>query len=208
MNIYTYWEGERPAYIDMCKRSLKKYAGDLKLVELDHYDKYNDLAINHKVDLLKGTLIRDNGGFWIDADMIVLKDLTPLMRLLDKVDFIGMPGFFGGKAGAPILTDWVRSMENIIKRDVTFSSLIRPLLEHPLYKPYKHLTHEMITPIWHTGDEFWNFFSDTAKLEDFITENTYIVTLYNSQFSEEFKKMSEEEILSKNWLISKMFKCV
>lgn len=204
--IYRYWEGKKPAYIDMCRDSLHKHCGDsFEIIEMDSCDNPYNLKINHKTDLLKGRLIRDNGGFWIDADMIVLKDLKPLIKLFDKTEFMGIPGFFGGKPKSKILVNWVKEMEKMVKGDLTFSDLIQPLLNHPQYKPYKYFTHEMITPIWYTEDEFHEFFGK-GKLEDFITDNTYVVTLYNSQFSDEFKNMSREEILSKDWLISKMFK--
>lgn len=208
--IYTYWEGPMPDYIQMCRESLYRHCKDFEIIDVSHIK--SNLPINLKVDLLKGQLIRDNGGFWIDADMIVMKPLTPLIKLLDKTNFMGLPGFFAGKAGAPILKDWVESMEKRINAakelnvELSFSSLIHPLLSHGLYKPYKYLTHEMVTPIWNTGDEFWEFFKDDNKLEDFITDNTYIVTLYNSQFSDDFKNSSRDRILKEGWLISRMFK--
>jgi len=203
--IFSYWEGKKPDYIKMCQEILYKNAGDFEIVILDSCENPFNLAINQKVDFLKANLIAENGGFWIDADMIVMKDLKPLLKLLDKSDFIGIPGFFGAKKKAPILIDWINAMNEIISADLSFSDLIKPLLDHPMYKPYKYLTHEMITPIWHTEDEFPDFFS-SKQLADFVTHNTYIVTLYNSLFTQEFKSMTGDEILSKDWLISRMFK--
>ena len=62
----------------------------------------------------------------------------------------------------------------------------------------------MICPFYHTGDEFWKLFSEESP-DSRVTENTYVVTLYNSQFNNEFKEMSEEGILGQPWLVSKIF---
>ena len=63
----------------------------------------------------------------------------------------------------------------------------------------------MICPIYHTGEEFWKLFEDRPA-DEFVTDNTYIVTLYNSAFSDDFKKMTAEDILRQHWTISNIFK--
>lgn len=205
-NIYSYWEGNKPDYINLCEESLIKNTKGLNLFIFDKTDKYNELPINLKVDYFKANLIYQHGGFWIDADMLVMKPLKTLFKLLNNHEFVGIPGFFGARPGAKILKRWINSMDLILKQEkIEFSDLIQPLLKDSEYKEFEVLTREMICPIYHTGDEFWNFFED-KPLEEFITDNTYIVTLYNSAFSNEFKKMKRGELLNKKWLISKMFR--
>jgi len=206
--IYTYWEGEMPAYIQMCRESLAK--GGLEVIWLDETNTpAMDLDIHHKTDYLKAKLVSENGGFWIDADMLVTQPLTPLLDYFDTHDFIGIPGFFGAKAGSPMITRWYQAIEKILaeKKELGFSDLILPLLEDPEFREFEPLTREMICPIYHTGDEFWKLFQD-GDPDEYITENNYIVTLYNSQFSQDFKSRTREDILAQDWLISKMFKNV
>ena len=138
--------------------------------------------------------------------MIVLKDLKPLWEYLEWNDFVGIPGFFGARKGSKMIKRWIESMEGVLKGSKpSFSGLIQPLLKDPEFKEFEPLTKEMICPIYHTGDEFWKLF-ETHKAEEFITDKTYVFTLYNSAFSEEIKKMPVSELLHKSWLISDVFR--
>lgn len=170
----------------------------------DDYPELNGMKINHKTDYLKAWLISENGGFWIDADMIVMKDLRPLIELVKKHGFCGIPGFFGSTRDDEMSKRWFDGIKKIDK-DPTFSDLIQPLLKDKEFKEFGVFTKEMICPIYHTEDEFWKLFKD-EDIEKYSTENNYVFTLYNSQFSDEFKKMKSDQILGQPWLISKVFK--
>ncbi len=212
--IYSYWETPKgkikPAYIDLCYESLLKHCGDtFDIHRMSECDSPKELhTINHKTDWLRANLVYENGGFWIDADMLVMQDLTPLIKLVEEHGFCGIPGFFGAKRKNKLLKEWIRDMEKLFKskKDMVFSDLILPLLKNSGFKEFEHFTKEMICPLYHTGEEFWRFFED-RELEDYVTDNTYIVTLYNSAFDEKVKNMTASELLNKpGWLLSKMFK--
>ena len=199
MNIYSYWEGDMPAFISMCREILwNRHSSMFKLAVPSSYF---DLPINLKVDYMKAKTVYDNGGFWIDADMIVMKDLTPIFDMLNDNEYVGIPGFFGARKGAPILGRWINAMDSLIARgNLTFSDLIQPLLHDPEFKEFEPLTRAMICPIYHTES---NKFFDVAH-EDY--GDPYIVTLYNSGFPDWFKKMTRNDIMSKNWVISDFFR--
>jgi len=214
--IFTYWETQpgqtKPGYIELCQESLKKNCG--KNFEIHTYSNYVTplplFSINHKTDWLKANLIYNNGGFWIDADMVVVKDLAPLISLVEEHGFAGIPGFFGAKRHNKLLGDWIEEMSKIVHRGDgnEFSDLIQPLLTHKDFKEFGVFTKEMICPIYHTGEEFWKLF-DNIKTDKILTPNTFIVTLYNSAFSAEFKKMSAQQVLDvNNWLVSDIFRKV
>ena len=203
-NLYTYWEGEKPDYIKMCQESLKNSKMNVIILGKDDYPELNGMKINHKTDYLKAWLISENGGFWIDADMIVMKDLRPLIELVKKHGFCGIPGFFGSTRDDEMSKRWFDGIKKIDK-DPTFSDLIQPLLKDKEFKEFRVFTKEMICPIYHTEDEFWKLFKD-EDIEKYSTENNYVFTLYNSSFSDEFKKMKSDQILGQPWLISKVFK--
>lgn len=204
MNLWTYWEGKKPDYIKMCQESLKNSKMNVITLGKDDFPELNHLKINHKTDYLKAWLISENGGFWIDADMVVMKDLRPLIKLVKQHGFCGIPGFFGAKRGNRLAERWFEAIKKIDKNP-GFSDLIQPLLKDPEFEEFGVFTREMICPIYHTGDEFWNLFED-LDIEKYSTKNNYVFTLYNSQFSDEFKKMKGEDILGQPWLISKVFK--
>ncbi len=211
--IYTYWEtpeGEnKPGFIDLCKKSLFQNCSDtFEIYDIAKYNSVHEFRwINHKVDWMKANLIYENGGFWIDADMIVMQDLSPLIELVEEYGFAGIPGFFGAKKGNKLLGDWIRGMKDKLgEKKLNFSELIQPLLTHAGFKEFEPFTREMICPVYHIGTEFWQFFQD-KNIDKFITENTYIVTLYNSAFAKDFKDLSADFLLNRpGWLISKMFR--
>jgi hypothetical protein len=153
----------------------------------DDFPELNYLEIHHKTDYLKAKLVLENGGFWIDADMVVMKDLNSLVKIVEQKGFAGIPGFFGAKKGNKLVKRWVDGMDKLLKEKITFSDLIQPLLKDPKFEEFKDFTKEMICPIYHTGEEFWKLFDD-LDIEKYSTENNYIFTLYNSQFSKEFKE--------------------
>jgi len=216
MKIFTYWEGSKPEYIKLCEKSLILHCWkDFEIIFLDEKQdlfkltpEIRQLPINLKVDWLKANLVYKYGGFWIDADMIVTQNLKPLADYLETFKFIGIPGFFGGTPKAPILKRWVSGMKKIIDTgyELSFSDLIMPLIKDKSFKEFHPLTKKKICPIYHTGDEFWKLFNKEESVIKYVNKNNYIVTLYNSQFDKDFKKLSQEEIFSKNWLVSKMFK--
>jgi len=198
MKIYSYWEGFKPDYIQMCQEILTNRCQDI--VFLSEAIEHTELSINLKVDYLKAKTIYENGGFWIDADMIVMKDLSSIFDLLDNNEYIGIPGFFGARKGASILKRWIDGMDKrILEGNLTFSDLIQPLLHDSEFSEFGVLTREMICPIYHL--DFNEFFKEKK-----IEYNPYVVTLYNSQFPDWFKKMSRADILSKNWYISDFFR--
>ena len=211
--IFSYWEGKKPAYIEMCQESLFRHCGDdFEIIIMDEgypgpKGGKRNLSINHKTDWIKVDRVFRRGGFWIDADMIVMQNLLPLVEFFKSYSFIGIPGFFGAPKYSRTLKTWRARMKKRMaeKKKLGFSDLIQPLLKNRSFKEFEPLTKEMICPIYHTGDEFWNFF-ESRNLDDFVKPNTFVVTLYNSAFSEQFNNMTRQEILSQNWLISKMFK--
>ena len=206
--IFTYWEGEKPGYVQLCRETLEKHCGlDFEIVALtkdatDQWIKYlPDLPINLKVDWLKANLVYTYGGFWIDADMIVMRNLMDLTYYFNVYDFCGIPGFFGADKGSKMLKEWIDGMRPLLKKPLTFSDLIQPLLNNPNFTEFYPWTRDMICPVYHT--EAHDLYSN-KKLD--ITEDNYIVTLYNSAFPENVKKLTQHEILNKPWMMSAAFK--
>jgi len=209
-NLWTFWDGSKPAYIDLCQQALFRHCH--KTFDIHVLDRAEAEVLvgplkgetwNHRTDYLKPLLVQRFGGWWIDADMLVVRDFSAWNGYLKDHDFIGFPGFFTAREDSLLLAYWRAEMDKVA--NPTFSDLIQPLLTHDRYKEYEPITRSMATPIWHTGDELPRFFED-LPLTDYVRDDTRIVTLYNSAFSDQFKAMSASEILGKPWLISKMFK--
>ena len=89
--IFTFWEGSMPEYIRMC---LKTWDFDFTVLNYDNLNKYTDLPVNDGLkrftlpqiaDCVRAHVLRDNGGYWLDADTILLSSKLP------KVNIMGHP---------------------------------------------------------------------------------------------------------------------
>jgi hypothetical protein len=84
MNIFSYWEGPLPEYIDVCLKSIRKACGDdFVLVEPETVDVWlnGHLHRNWKLlgqpalraDAIRAALLAVHGGWWLDADTVLFK---------------------------------------------------------------------------------------------------------------------------------------
>ncbi len=103
--LFTYWEIKkghikRPDYINLCFKTMKKNGNLFNLVILNEKTVYdylpnlrqdiNELPLALKVDYIRVMLLYYYGGFWLDADMILLKDMHEVINLLqNNEDYIG-----------------------------------------------------------------------------------------------------------------------
>lgn len=133
MKCFTYWEGKKKPYIELCFKTMEKYCPEIIRLDENTCRDYVDLpkeydrigAINHKVDYLKAKLILEHGGWWFDADTILLKRPP-------EVDstYRGCPGLFGAEKGCEEIKMWVDYMDKKIKQKSKFfwSELITPVI--------------------------------------------------------------------------------
>ena len=56
---------------------------------------FDDLPVNHQGDFGSFALLAEFGGVYLDSDMLVLHPLEPIVRLLERFEFVG----FGGHTG-------------------------------------------------------------------------------------------------------------
>jgi hypothetical protein len=131
--IFTYWEGKRTPYIELCFEIMKKRYPDIVRLNKNNIEEYIEIpkeyykikAVNHRVDWLKASLIYKYGGWWLDADTIILK---PLKVLRDE--YFGCPGMFYAPKGDPSVKKWIDHMEDLIKEKSEFAwaELIMPII--------------------------------------------------------------------------------
>lgn len=79
--MWTYWEGDRPWWIDVCLRTLQQHGvrlltpetvGDFLNSDLIHSTRH--LTPAHRADVYRAALLADHGGWWFDADTILLRE--------------------------------------------------------------------------------------------------------------------------------------
>jgi hypothetical protein len=107
--IWMYWENKRPnkkrpAYLDVCLETIKKHCNtsfEIKVLNESTVFDYlpnvrRDLdakcSIPQKTDYYRYMLLERYGGVWLDSDIIMMKDLKPIIDKLastTKYEYIG-----------------------------------------------------------------------------------------------------------------------
>lgn len=82
MNVFTFWEGKMPDYIQLC---MKTWRFPYIMLNYDNLHEYTDLDINllkrftlpQIADVVRAHVLRDHGGYWLDTDTIMMTDELP-----------------------------------------------------------------------------------------------------------------------------------
>ena len=85
MNVWTYWSGHKPAWIETCLESIRRCCKQSKLhvlgpdyvpdsVRKNLPDRWRYLPPGVGTDCLRATLLAHEGGLWVDADTVMVRD--------------------------------------------------------------------------------------------------------------------------------------
>lgn len=94
MTIWSYWEGPRPPFIDLCWRTVQRHNQDARLVGPDDVSAMggrsileSSVGLPHAIraDLVRAWLLYTHGGIWLDSDVICL---APFDWQPEKFDLI------------------------------------------------------------------------------------------------------------------------
>jgi len=240
--LWLFWEGYEPEYIKLCYETVIKQCSDsfniVKLNDTNIHDYLPDiknydlskLIIQHKVDIYRIMLLYKYGGIYLDADIVVLKDLTPIIDKLKKHDFVGF-----GCTGIPC-TKYYGYPSNWILASRKGTKLMKNVLDHQLTKLKEdkleyHDIGKMV--IWNELEklmkndkyEYYHFnpkydgsrdkhgswittdivFSN-EKIEYEDEDNMLVYVFYNSNIDNNLKKLTREELLAKDWNYTRFIK--
>ena len=125
--IWMFWETApgktKPAYIDLCMDTVRhNCAREFDVVVLDErrIRRYlpelrrdlGPLTIPVRTDYYRYCLLERYGGIWLDADIIVVRSLRPMLERLREHNFVGFGCHFGDRVckargnGYPYPTNW------------------------------------------------------------------------------------------------------
>lgn len=126
--IWMYWEtlpGKlKPAYIDLCLETVRSNCRDdfeIRVLDKSTITDYipdvrrdlNSIPVPVKVDYYRYCLLEKYGGIWLDADIIVMRSLKPLIKLLTYHNYVGFGCHFRDQKckqlgnGYPWPANWV-----------------------------------------------------------------------------------------------------
>tara|TARA_R110002167_G_scaffold337281_1_gene544751 strand:- start:1160 stop:1870 length:711 start_codon:yes stop_codon:yes gene_type:complete len=91
---------------------------------IDIPDYWDKLCPSHKADLLRVHILCDRGGVWLDADTLVMDDLSRLFGFfLEEDGFFVLEnnktlcnGVFGTKANTPLMREWKYMCDDLLDK--------------------------------------------------------------------------------------------
>ncbi len=236
--LWVYWENlngsKMPAHISLSRKTLiKNCSNSFNIVELDekNIDQYipnlknieealgiNNLIIQKRVDVYRVLLLYLHGGFYIDSDMIVMKDLKEITDKLEKYDYVG----FGPRekirnwamASRPqgaFITVVLRDLVNILSKKklsrviANYGELGIDLLNSVLSRlvPQGYTYYHYSSLVDGTTDAYGNkvttaqiFSNRPLKYKN--PDQLLFVFYINHSLSKKFLKFTEKDFLSKN----------
>ncbi len=134
LNVWTYWAGPRPAWIDICLESIRRCCKRCTfhlLVPEDLDDcticsRWRELPPGVGTDCLRAALLYRYGGLWLDADTICIKDPTILLQQHDPAQFLYsrwpakpdrvIAGYVYSPQGHPIAKMWLDKVNSTLEQ--------------------------------------------------------------------------------------------
>ena len=222
--IFTFWEGnEMPEYLKMCMETWKF---DYVLLNYNNLKDYTDLKVDDNLkrfslpqiaDAVRVHVLRDNGGYWLDTDTIMLSDSLPEENLL------GYPetrehtiGFLHTNPNTNMYISWANYQDKVIRdENPSFQwNILGNRFTDSYVKHHKEVTIGDINNRWPEtklpGNEHrWTkykllYFKMHKLLSDFYP--TDMLMLHNSWTPDYYKKYSREEILNDDCTLSNILK--
>lgn len=139
-NLWTYWEGSKPEWIDICLKSIEKSCSSNCKFYLVTPENLRDFIViknipdnyfllknaAHRADYVRAYLLSRYGGFYYDADTIGLRCPTILLSETksytkdvlytkwDRKDSAIINGYIYCKAGSALANDWFNEVHTIL----------------------------------------------------------------------------------------------
>lgn len=219
LNIFTYWEGKRPLYIEKLLGSFDKvdtHNCKFTLITPENIESVIDTSklhvnwrhltrIAHKADCLRVATILQYGGLWVDADTLYIKcPCAFIEKMSENQDFLYMKwndgrilnGYFWGRRGSPILKAWLDKINSRLQLDDKNYSwtefgeqCIMPLVYYWYGDRCKEIKRYHFLPV--NIDKIPHVFFERIKLDGFLFDDTFTVGLNHSWFIDNYKAFTE-----------------
>jgi glycosyl transferase family 25 len=249
--VWVYWEtkagSKMPSHIKLCLDSIKLHCStnfNVQILDNETVLKYlpdlrtdlNKLLLAQKVDYVRIALLYTYGGIWIDADTILMNDLSDIKDKLNKWDYVGF-GCTGlvCKNGYPNPSNGVMgAQKNSILMKNCLNKLNKMLDEKNSNYGYfdlgKIVIWEELDALMKTGYNYLHYGAefdgsrdknghwihspnhlDTKEIEFLNADKLFFVFLANNELSNDPKytwilEKTEKDLLEGPWAISQLFK--
>ena len=222
--VFTFWEGDMPAYLKLCLNTWKFDYTILTYENLNEYtnldiDKLKRFTLPQIADIVRVHVLRDSGGYWLDADTIMVTSKLPTETMIGypttRANTIGY--LHAKEAHEPMFEEWAKYQDEVINNDtipltwdvVGNAFTDRYVKEHP------EITIADVSRCWaetylaqgitsRYSQYRQVYFARKFTLSDF--EKTDMIMLHNSWTPEWYKGYSVYNIQRDNCTMSNLLK--
>ena len=226
--IYTFWEGKMPEYLKLC---LDTWKFNFIVLNYDNIERYTDkLPIKLKqftlpkiADYVRVHVLRDNGGYWLDTDTILLTDDLPEETILgDNEIRTNTIGYLHTEKNTELFIEWakyqeyaVKSAPNMIDMDITRWDFLGNAFTDPYLKKHTDIKIGCLSNRWPETTMITDniprqqkyiklYFQSNYEINDFGKRD--MLMLHNSWTPAWYKNMSRDELLSTECTISNILR--
>lgn len=237
--IFTFWEGKMPSYIQLCMQTWKfdyvllnynnlhEYTDlNIKNIHGVHrnksvYDRLKEFSLPKIADFVRVHVLRDNGGYWLDADTIMLSDELPKENMIgnDKTR-ANTIGFLHTESHTDMYNEWSKHQDDVVFRttltnDETNWNVLGNLFTDNYLKFHNEITIADVTNCWAETymikgktlrsvkyNQF--YFEDNYKLSDLRPTN--MLMLHNSWTPDYYKQLTKSRVLDKDCTLSNILR--
>jgi len=235
-HVWMYWENlpgrKCPAYLLVCRDTVRRHLGPgTTLHVLDEQSVFDwlpdlDPAVwarlavpAQRADYARTRLVYRHGGLWIDADCIAMRGLDALDGYLDGHELASwgedvrgrfFNNLFAGRAGAPLLAEWIEGQDRTLASRDDWSTLAWNDLGSAAFFPlmreatYANIPSAMVAPVLWFG---WRrFLSPYQSPADVLASSPVTVMLWNKGMGPLLATRSTEEVLTADMLLSRLLR--
>lgn len=159
-NVYLYWQGNKNSIIEKCHEIIKSKCSNFEVNILSDEDFESIIAKNKKLSncntkikalYFKVNLLNENGGTWIDSDLVMMKNLEDIINPLNKYDFVGYGKYYGSpddtfmscRKGCSLVNLWKRRFDMMLNDNVfsydKLSCIFNEISDNYKYYNYNNL---------------------------------------------------------------------
>ena len=215
----SYAKEENINYVCLTPENIEKY---IPISEIPpNYYKLKHIA--HRADFIRALVLYYHGGLWLDADVLRINTMKPLLEDLNTADWVVFGNkeqkfsisVFAVRKSSPFLKEWIDQMTAIIKRksDIKWTEIGYDLL-YPLWKIWDkkfrkkyYINTDTCYPIlWNN----WKKFFEIGNCDFLYRKFQPVIVFYNEMFTNDFKQISYDEfenfINNSDTVIANLFK--
>lgn len=218
--VFTFWEGKMPAYIDLC---LQTWKFPFTILTYDNLHEYTDLPINKLkdrftmpkiADCVRVHVLRDQGGYWLDADTIMITDKLPTTNMIgDPNTRMNTIGFLYGEKGCELFRSWSVFQDSVIKMQCPPNqwNAVGNAFTDNYVKEHKEVTIADVTLCWPETYMIHSKISRYEKYKEFYFNESYdlssimstdMLMLHNSWTPDWYKDLYVDEVLNNSCTMS------